>query len=208
MSADDRRRPVVVFQSHVNREFLRGVFDLLRREYPKSVRDCEHLPDEQSHYLVPHTRRANIDAALRDLVRRFPGISAQAVPNESGEFHVEVTCGPVCLTVSHVDQPSRVVRDARFRRTYAEDNQECLFDYSDRPPPGERLYAIVLHGSNGEWRVLGFADIVFPIPSDEENGICYHRDRIHLVSMFAKKTNDPTSNQGGEPHTRKEPEIG
>jgi hypothetical protein len=208
MLADDRRRPLVVFQSHVNREFLRGVFELLCREYPKSVRDCEHYPDAQAHYLVPHTRRANIDAALMDLVRRFPGISAQAVPNESGEFHVEVTCGPVCLTVSHVDHPSRIVRDARFRRTYAEDNQQCLFECDNRPPPGERLYAIVLHGSNGEWRALGFANIVFPIPSDEEDGIRYHPDRLHLVSMFVKKPNDPTRDQGDEPQTRKEPEIG
>jgi hypothetical protein len=205
MAADNRRRPKDVFLSYVSPGFLRSLIDRLGLEYPKAVRDCEHLPDAQAHYLVPHTRFANIEAALMDLQPRFPEIAVKVVPNEAGECHIEIECGPVRLTVSHADHPSRIVRDARFRRTYAEDNQECLFDCGDRPPAGNWLYAIVLHGSNGDWRSLGFADVVFPMPMGKD-GIRYHSDRLHLVSMFAKQTGK--SGHDGKVEPRKEPEIG
>ena len=143
-----------------------------------------------------------------DLGRRLPEAHVEVVANETGEPHVEISFGPVCIAFSHVDRPSRPLRNARFRRNRAESNQ-FLFDFASRPAPGTQLFALLLHGSLGDPYELGFADIVFPIPSDEEeDGICYHPDRIHLVKMFETKTSEREYRQDREPRIRPAPEIG
>jgi hypothetical protein len=202
--ARNPQQPTMIFQDAFPLAFLKALFDLLKREYPKAWQACAHLPDAQARYLYPHARRASIEATVLDIAARFPEISVEAVPNASGDCHVEIRCGNVVLTISHADHPSRLVDDARFRLSLAEDNDPVLFDCGNRLPPGEWLYGILLHGSTEDHRYLGFADIVFPVPSKQDEAeFHYHADRLRLVSLFAERKDG-----GAKPEARGEPEIG
>lgn len=204
--ADEFMKPGQFFTTHVPPGFLKALFDLLNREYPKARRECEHLPDPQARYLRPHVRRANIEAGLLDIAGRFPGVEAKAVPNAADECHVEVTIGCIRMTVSHADQPNRLIREAKFRRTLAEDSQLRLA--FEQASPSQWLYALLLHGGSSDSHTPAFADIVFPIESpDIEGGIGYASDRIHLVKMFGE-SKQPRRDEGDEPDIRKEPDVG
>ena len=205
MATEESRYPGKMFLNCVPPKFLRELYDLVCREHVKARRQCEHLPGPQARYLTPHTRRANIQAGLKDLAAHFPNVSAEDVPNEAGECHVVVAFEKVRMTVSHVDHASRPTRAAKFRRTYAEDSQPCLFDCGDRPSPGQCLYALALHGGSDE---LTFLNIVFPIPSDLKGGIRYHSDRIHLARMFAEQPGERRHDEDKGPEIREEPGVG
>ena len=125
-------------------------------------------------------RRAEVQAGARDIAQSFDAVTAQAVSNDKGEYHTAITFGRVQLVISHVDHPSRITRDASFRRTLAESNQSLLFDTGEAARRGDTLCAILIHGSSGDPLKVAFADVVFPVPIGT-TGIQYHPDRVHLA---------------------------
>ncbi len=155
-----------LFLSHVPAGFLRGSLRLLFNVYRTACAECsERHPPPECHDLLPHFRRALLEAAWRELAGRTEGVDAYTAGNAGRRsFHTVIRSGSVLLTASAVDAPKRLVRPAEFRQTYARSNQLYLFDHPLPPSPDADLYAILIHGPSDDMFRLGFAHVVFPAP--------------------------------------------
>lgn len=122
------------------------------------------------HDLFPHLRRANVEAALLGLGRRYAklGVTTSEEANETGNsHHTVVRVGSVVITASAVETSDTLVREARFRRSLAKNPQLALgIVEAEEDPPSDALYALLLYpngalpeDATGD---LGFVVVRFP----------------------------------------------
>lgn len=143
-------------------QVYRDVYEESRAAYPPGLdRDA-----------MGQNRRLKVDMLLLTTAQRW-GIKATVAPNASdNSSHVRVKAGPLILTASFVSTHNTMVRSAEFRKTYARDTTQIMFEgvYPDEegPDPDSSVYAILLHGSNRkakteeEQALPAFARIAFP----------------------------------------------
>jgi hypothetical protein len=131
-----------------------------------------------AHDLYPYERRAFIEDKLIKIARQHPNVGAIEKPNKNGgNYHVEISCGQVILTVNAVNHPEQIVRYADFRKTLASNGQlEFQFeDIEEEASDNSNLYAIILHGPSTN-KTPNFIDIVFPDKDCKK-----YRDRVNLL---------------------------
>ena len=106
-------------------------------------------------------------------------MKAEAVWNE-GSYHTKITAGKVVLTASVVASPQSLVRQAEFRKPYAQSSQYELFGSNkSEPKEGALLYAILLHGADElEPKRPGFMTVAFP------NSSCTRY--VHAIDLFRR----------------------
>jgi hypothetical protein len=160
-------RLVEMFFDEVPEAFLVDTCRGLLEAYRSAFEFCtENYPRAQAHNLYPYYRLATFERNWHSLCARYDMISATAKLNAAGNyFHTAVACGRFVLTESAVYTPTTIVRQALFRKTYAESGQLLLFNEPTDPLPAaeKRIYAIILHGPTRELlREPGFVHIVFP----------------------------------------------
>jgi hypothetical protein len=178
--------PKDIFRDCICDEFCRELTRIVVRDYQRADAFCEeHFAQQEAHDTRPHIRRALIEQDVRNTARRFPHMAACAQPNSVNNcYHTEIRAGRVVLTISAVDNPEAIVREARFRLTYASEYQSAMpFMQQDNVEPmTERsVYAIVIHGPNPrERRLPGFVQIVFPVP----DCTAYVAGRIDLLAEY------------------------
>ncbi len=174
------------FDTYVPRRFQRDILQrCIIKGYEQAAEEClERYGPEEAHDLRPHVRRAKIEGLFRALVPRHPEMSATTSLNAAGNaYHVEATSGRVVMTVSVVDTPNVIVREARYRQTLARRYQLSFEGLNGElpPPPDATLWALVIHGpaDSRDGRLPGFVHVVFPT-SDCADYI----DRIDLLARF------------------------
>jgi hypothetical protein len=145
-------------------------------------------PWEEAHDLRPHTRRAKIEARIRDLANTFPDVTATVEPNAAGtSYHTRIVSNNVILTVNCVQHPNDIVRYAEFRNSYA-NAQMNLFEPDEPPPPDGYVYAILIHGaSKKNPKRPDFMHIVFP-DAKCESYIC--RIDLFAIPRFQRLVNE------------------
>ena len=158
---------VRMFFEQVPESFLIDTCRTLIEAYGAAAKYCEeNYPIEQAHNLYPYERLATFERNWTNLCTRYPGVNAAAKLNAAGNYyHTAVVCGSFVLTESAVYGPDDIVRQAVFRRTYAEDGQTSFpFAQQEPLPPGDRrIYAIILHGPTRKiLRQPGFISVAFP----------------------------------------------
>jgi hypothetical protein len=133
--------------------------------YDEAFRFCRsNFPGPEAHDLYPIIRRSMFERNWRARLSRYK-IDLVPTPNAIGNcFHTELRLDRVIITVSAVESPGDIVREAVFRKGLAQDNQLNLFFEAEPPPEDASLYAIVLHGpaAAGLLPSPGFIRIAFP----------------------------------------------
>jgi hypothetical protein len=163
-----------------SRRVVRLSCHCLHLAYRESHEHCdEHYPREQAFDLRPFERRAAFERNWQNLTARFPNVLARPTWND-GSYHTKITAGRVVLTASSVPSPRSVVREAEFRKTYAQSSQHELFVKNPEPPQDDALlYAILLHGPDvNDLKRPGFMTIAFP------NSRC--TEYVHAIDLFRK----------------------
>lgn len=168
------------FRDAYGDDFIEDVMRLHASEYRTAYDECEMFyPWQEAHDLRPHTRRAKIEAKIRDLANTYPGIAATPESNATGtSYHTRIVSKNVILTVNCVQHPNDIVRYAEFRNGYA-NAQMNLYEPDEPPPSNGYLYAIWIHGaSKRNPKRPDFMHIVFP-DADCESYVC----RINLFDI-------------------------
>lgn len=154
------------FYKAIPAELIEDILRLLASEYRTAYDECKlFYPPEEAHDLRPHVRRAKIESKVRELANSYPGVAATVEPNAKRTgWHTVIRSGNVVMTISHVNQPSDMVRPADFRSTYAQDAQINLFGpEKPRPPRDAQLFSILRHGSSKRMpRRPDFVRVGFP----------------------------------------------
>lgn len=186
VSIDEIKR---TFRDAYPDDFIEDVMRLHASEYRTAYDECAlFYPWQEAHDLRPHTRRAKIEAKIRDLANSFPGMYATPEPNATGtSFHTRILSKNVILTVNCVQHPNDIVRHAEFRNTYA-NAQLDMFEPDEPPPPDGYVYAIWIHGaSKRNPKRPDFMHIVFP-SADCESYIC--RIDLFAIPRFKSLANE------------------
>jgi hypothetical protein len=142
----------------------------------------ESFPGPEAHDLYPIVRRSMFERNWRARIKRHAQVTMAVEPNAIGNcFHTEMRSGRVVVTVSAVEAPGEIVREAVFRTGLAQESQLELFLEPEPPPDDASLYAILLHGPlrSGILASPGFIHVGFP-GSD-----CNHYvDRFNLLDYY------------------------
>jgi hypothetical protein len=169
------------FYKAIPAELIEDILRLLAAEYRTAYEECKMFyPPEEAHDLRPHVRRAKIESKVRELAKSYPGVTATVEPNARRTgWHTVIRSGNVAMTISHVNQPSDMVRAADFRTTYAQDAQINMFGPDKpKPPRDATLFAILRHGASKRTpRRPDFVRVGFP---DED---CTHY--VCDINIFA-----------------------
>jgi len=160
--------------------FLGSLIRLLAHNYKTTHDRCKEYPHSEAHDLRPHLRRAEIERDVRDLTTRYPDIQADAEANRRGtSFYTLVSSNRIVLTLSAVAHPNILVRRACFRETYAQSSQLEMFTTRREPPPGAKIYALLLHGPDRKDPSRpAFMHIAFPDAR--------LRKYLHSIDLFAR----------------------
>lgn len=133
-------------------------------------------------------RRADIETALPALATKFKklGVSARKVPNKNGtDWHTEIRCGAVVITVSKTEGPDVAVREAEYRKTLAADHRMNM-PWAAKPESVEDdadvLWACAAHGPSDSPNIPAYIRIVFPLPDGS------FQDHISITNMIAAGT--------------------
>ncbi len=164
-------------------EFCRNLIRLLAQVYKTANDKCKaEYPYSEAHDLRSHVRRAELERDVRDLTTRYREIEARPELNPRGtSFYTLISCNQVVLTLSAVAHPSVLVRRAMFRDTFAQSSQLNLYKRNQEPPPGARVYALLLHGpARKDPSRPGFVHIAFP-----DRKLTKY---IYSIDLFAKYT--------------------
>lgn len=169
------------FDQSVSRELLAAVLKCIIEAYRDAYNDCENVFDApELKNVLPYYRWAKINAALRNIPQTL-GVATSAQINKSrNSYHTMLLAGGVQMTASSVEARGQMVRDAVFRKTYAEEAQ--LFLYEDNTARDESilLYGIILHSPTEDQQEPAFVDIGFP----DEGYTQYVGDKIDLFKRF------------------------
>jgi len=151
--------------------------------YEEAYKYCiAEFPGPEAHDLYPILRRSMVERNLRARLNRYRETTSTTELNAIGNcYHTELRSGRVVLTVSAVESPGEVVRDAVFRKTLSQNPQGHLFRKREAPPEDARLYAILLHGplGGGLLRSPAFIRIAFPDPDCE-----VYVDSFNVLDLF------------------------
>lgn len=150
--------------------------------YAEAFRYCrDSFPGPEAHDLYPIIRRAMFERNWRARLSRYDvGLTSES--NAIGNcFHTELRAGRVVLTVSAVEAPGEIVREAVFRTGLARGSQLDLFLEPEPPPADAVLYAILLHGPLGGGLLPspGFIQVGFPASDCNQ-----YVDRFNLLDHF------------------------
>ncbi len=176
------RAPNEIFDSYFPKAFQERLFDLLYDTYLGSYDECiARYPPSELHDVLAHIRRARLERDLRELAKGFPGVSASPEPNHrNSSYYTLLKAGPVCMTVSAVENVDQIVRKAVFRGTLAQAAQLGLFD-DEQPVIGDLLYGILLHGAGEKDKSRpAFARVRFPV----HDCAAYVEDMIDFFVRF------------------------
>lgn len=123
-----------------------------------------------------------IERNWRGRLSRYGDVAVSVEPNANGNcFHTELKVGRVVMTISAVETPSEIVREAIFRKSLAEVSQLEMFKERTPPPDDALLYAIVLHGPLGGGLLSSPSFLHVGFPARE----CDHyADRFDLLDQF------------------------
>lgn len=161
--------PKAIFRQCFPAELLQDIVRVTFRDYEKAKSKCEELfSKEEAHDALPIVRRGFIEQDIRQVTARYDGVAATAELNSANNaYHTEIVADRTILTVSAVDGPEYMPREAKFRQGYAAEYQLHLpFDGHEDPPREPRVYAILIHGPNPRQPSLpGFIHVIFPGPS-------------------------------------------
>jgi hypothetical protein len=152
--------------------------------YDEAFRYCRgNYPGPEAHDLYPIVRRAMLERNLRARLSRYRETTSSTPElNAIGNcYHTELRSGRIILTVSAVETPGVVVRDAEFRKTLSQNPQAEMFNQPEPPPEDACLYAILLHGPLGGGMLSspGFIQVAFPDQYCES-----YVDRFNLLEEF------------------------
>ena len=173
-----------IFWEVVSDDFCRMLTRIIFKDYRKANEHSEeHFAPQEAHDIRPYLRRSFIEQDVRKAAREFPPMIASAVLNSVNNcYHTEIRVGRVVLTISAVETPETIVRDARFRLAYANEPQMAMpiIERDDIPTWERSVYALAIHGPNPRQRGLpGFMHIVFPVPDCSE-----YAARIDLFKRY------------------------
>lgn len=141
--------------------FLEDLIRLMFSAYRSADEYCvQNFPRDQAADLRPMVRRAMIERDVKPLAESHD-LKANVVRTVKGKaFHTEIRRKNVVLTISAVDTPQSMFRDAAFRKNLASAQMD-LFDpnssSADLP-----LYAVLLHGPTRNQSAPRFGVIAFP----------------------------------------------
>ena len=173
---------------HVPRDLQQDlIVRCILKGYAEAADEClEKYAAEQAHDVRPHIRRAKIEQLLAGLPSQHHQIRAVTDTNDSNNaYHVRVNSGRVTFTVSAVDSPDTVVRQAVFRQTLARRYQLPFPEMGmeqPAPDPDALLYALIIHGPHKEdrdQRFPAFICVVFPT-----SDCSAYIDRLDLLARF------------------------
>lgn len=130
----------------------------------------------QARDLLPHFRRAMVEAFVMDLAKKY-GLEAKDRRNAKGNWsgsinYVEVRTDSFLLTVHAVGGPSEMVRPAEHRKSKARSNYPLLYPphlFPEFYPQLQQtpIYAQLLHGPrHPELSKVGFVSLGFPSPDE------------------------------------------
>lgn len=137
------------------------------------------LGGELSRDIRPHIRRIIVDACLKELDAKVPGLSASIQWNAANNCqHVELHTSRIVLTASYVDEKGKLPRAALFRQAFAQALNMSLF--ADEPV--EQLpikpYGHLIHGGSG--RKPAFIMISLP---DAEGLTAVYSRRLEIAPL-------------------------
>lgn len=162
--------PMDIFRECIPQDFCHELTRLIVHDYQKAYILCEgQFAPQEAHDARPHVRRAYIEQDVRNAAQRFTEIASSVPPNSANNcYHTEIRAGRVVLTISAVDKPETIIREARFRFAYANEWQSAMpfMEQDDFEPASERsVYAVAIHGPNPQdGKLPGFIHVVFPTP--------------------------------------------
>lgn len=136
----------VNFQKEIVKAIIRGYFNL-----NKSIKSCEFAPIPEKN-VYPYNRWAAIDTTLLALSGKYRDFEIISKANSRRNSYYTLISSPfINMTVSSVNSPKSVPREAKFRSDYAS-IQTTFIPVDDvfkiMPPEScsKKLYAIILHG--------------------------------------------------------------
>lgn len=173
----DAQQLTAIFDEHVPKDFQEQTLRLLFAVYREAHEQCYSIASApQARDLLPYLRRARIESDWASLAQRHAGLSATTCTNAAKNcHHVEIVAGEVVLTESKTDGPSDLPAEAEFRDTIVQTCQQNLFEPE---PPGDKLYAILIHGTD-DGQHLSFARMAFPT-----RDLLTYRGSVDLFARF------------------------
>jgi len=135
----------------------------------KIIKDSE-LAEEPVRNIYSVNRSAAIDTMLLGLTGKYGGFEIASRQNSSRNYYYTLIRSPyVVMTVSHVNSPKAVPREAKFRSEYASIQARFVErnnSFEIVPPESceKILYAIILHGTvdKSNLYIPGFIYLGFP----------------------------------------------
>jgi len=185
-----------IFLNDVPEAVLLDTARCVIRTYADALKHCrDNFPGPEAHDLYPIERRAMLERNWRGRLSRYSNIEVSVQPNASGNcFHTEVKAGRVVMTVSAVEAPGDIVREAVFRKSLAQESQLEMFMEPEPPPDDSMLYALLLHGPLGGGLLASpaFIHIAFPGRDCDK-----YIDRFNLLDYYpllhAEMTKQPAA---------------
>ena len=169
------------FNQFVSEDLKVSIIKIIFDCYNNSWRECKQVFDgPEFKDLLPHYRRAKIDAALRSIPQTL-GVKTSAEINKArNSYHAVLIVGGVQMTASAVEVRGQMPRNAIFRKTYAEAAQMKLFENNTSGNENLPLYGIIIHSATEDQKEPAFLEIRFP----DEEYTQYLGDRIDLFKEF------------------------
>jgi len=163
---------------------LRNAFETIYRTTYESVHNDPNLASSAKSYLLPHSRRAELESVLLRLAAEARlATEEHRVRSGAAEF-VIVRSRRLSITCSRTPTRDCLPRKAVFREQYADVNQHIaqlsLIPVSS--DPGESaLYCVVAHGPNIlDQRELGF--LAFGFPNHE--GTAWADEPVDIIDLI------------------------
>lgn len=146
---------VALFHADFPDDPLKRIIRTIFKAYADAAESSKSFSPEERHDLLPQLRRALIERNVRFVGERFKkdGVTVRPCQNAgNNHYHNRIESGRVVLTVHKVDSPDEMVRDAVYRRGYAQSWQYDCLRPDEPPPPDTRLYGLLLHVPDDDYR--------------------------------------------------------
>lgn len=158
---------LMLFDQHVNKEFLKNFVRSLEGLYPQTYDETEQLPRPYQRYLRPHNLRTKGEISFLTIAHGC-GLAAGTGQNTSKDAHAVVVSLPFIITLSRTPAPTYPPRFARFRSTYATYGELGQYPLEAPelgltqpvlavPTESPTFYVVISHGPDPDnWRQIGF----------------------------------------------------